>query len=108
MAVNQGKFITGGSAKSHKSNERVTSELLKWLSWIEYLYGPNIHSSLWTKNDQLPELQSSIITMNSNRVRTNTTHSYITTHHNCHTKKKKKKKTPSVKLLLCMAIVGEV
>ena len=50
-----------------------------------------IVSNLQTKNDQFPELQNSIITMNGNRVKTNTTQSYITTHHNCHTKKKKKK-----------------
>ena len=38
-----------------------------------------IVSNLQTKNDQFPVLQNSIITMNNNGVRTNTTQSYITT-----------------------------
>ena len=68
-----------------------------------------IVSNLQTKNNQFPELQNSIITINGNRVKTNTTQSYITicTITATHTKKKKKKNL-SVKLLLCMATVGEV
>ena len=46
MVVNQGKFISDGLAKSHKSNEWVLILLSfwNWLSLIEYLYGPKIHS----------------------------------------------------------------
>jgi len=62
-----------------------------------------IVSNLQTKNNQLPELQNSIISINGNGVRTNTTKSYITTHHNY-----EKKPKLSVKLLLCMATKGEV
>ena len=67
-----------------------------------------IVSNLQTKNNQFPELQNSIITMNGNRVKTNTTQSYITICTITANTQKKKKKNLSVKLLLCMATVGEV